>query len=87
MTQFTYKARFPNGSVSVGVIEAPDQRTANDKLRAQKLILMELRESAATPLAVLLSKINPFKPKVSSKELVLFSRQLSTLVSAGVPIV
>jgi type IV pilus assembly protein PilC len=87
MPQFAYKARFPNGSVSAGVIEAPDQRTANDRLRAQKLILMDLREAAASPLSAMLSKINPFKPKVTSKELVLFSRQLSTLVSAGVPIV
>jgi len=58
MPQFTYKARFPNGSVSAGVIEAPDQRTANDKLRAQKVILMELKEAAASPLAALREQIH-----------------------------
>lgn len=87
MPQFSYKARFPNGSITTAVIEAPDQRTASDKLKAQKLIVMEIREAKGSPLAEFIDKINPFKPGVGSKELVLFSRQLSTLVSAGVPIV
>lgn len=87
MPHFSYKARFANGSVTSGVIEAADQRAANDKLRAQKMIVMEMKEASSNPAVEFLKKINPFKPGVGSKELVLFSRQLSTLVSAGVPIV
>jgi type IV pilus assembly protein PilC len=87
MPHFNYKARLANGSITTGIIEAADQRAANDKLRAQKFIVMELKEASASPLMAFLDKINPLKPGVSSKELVLFSRQLSTLVSAGVPIV
>lgn len=87
MPHFSYKARFPNGAVTTAVIEAPDQRTAADKLKAQKLILMEIKEVKASGLMAFIDKANPFKPGVNSKELVIFSRQLSTLVSAGVPIV
>ncbi len=87
MPQFRYKAKLSNGSTIDAMIEAADKRTANDKLRAQKMSVLELKEVALNPLQEWLKKINPLKPSVGSKELVLFSRQLSTLVSAGVPIV
>jgi type IV pilus assembly protein PilC len=58
-----------------------------DKLQAQKLIVIEVKEEEQSALKELLRKLNPFKPSVSAKELVLFSRQFSTLVTAGVPIV
>ncbi|HBU69177.1 MAG TPA: pilus assembly protein PilC [Elusimicrobia bacterium] len=87
MPQFSYKAKLPNGGVTSAVIEAPDARSASEKLRAQKLNVLEIKEVIVNPIVALLKKINPLKPSVGSKELVLFSRQLSTLVSAGVPIV
>ncbi|MHB9155998.1 MAG: type II secretion system F family protein [Endomicrobiales bacterium] len=88
MPQFNYKARSStSGNITAAVIEAPDQRSAMDRLRGQKLIVMEIREQKANVLVDLLKKINPLKPRVTSKELVLFSRQFSTLVTAGVPIV
>jgi type IV pilus assembly protein PilC len=86
MPAFAYKARMLSGSTTEGTIEAADQRTAMDELRKQKLVPIEVNE-ASPGLDQFLASINPFKPKVKSKELVLFSRQLSTLVSAGVPLV
>ncbi len=87
MPQFNYKARSASGSITSAVIEAADQRSAVDKLKGQKLIVMDIQEVRPNPIMVLLKKLNPLKPSVSSKELVLFSRQFSTLVTAGVPIV
>jgi len=87
MPFFSYKARAANGGELLGKIEAPDQRTAMDRLKNQKLIVTEILEVKSNPMMELLRKINPLKPTVSSKELVIFSRQLSTLVTAGVPIV
>lgn len=87
MIQFSYKARALNGNISTALIEAQDLRTAMEKLRAQKLIVLDIKESRDNVLLNILKKINPLKPYVPSKELVLFSRQFSTLVSAGVPIV
>lgn len=75
-----------SGSTTEGTIEAADQRSAMDELRKQKLVPIEVNE-ASRDFAQIFANINPFKPSVSSKELVLFSRQLSTLVSAGVPLV
>jgi type IV pilus assembly protein PilC len=87
MPNFLYKARNTIGGELAGSIEAQDQRVAIDRLRAQKLIVLEINEEKSNALTSFIKKINPFKPSVGSKELVVFSRQLATLVSAGVPIV
>jgi type IV pilus assembly protein PilC len=86
MPQFAYKARGMGGNTMDAMIEAPDQRTAMERLRAQKLIILEINESAPGLLDAL-KKVNPFRPKVTNKDIVLFSRQMSTLVSAGVALV
>jgi type IV pilus assembly protein PilC len=87
MANFIYKGRSANGNVFSANIEAIDQRAAMDKLRAQKIIVTELKLLESNVILEFIKKNNPFKPGVGSKELVLFSRQFSTLVSAGVPIV
>lgn len=86
MPSFAYKAKLLTGNITEGTIEAADQKAAVEQLRSQKMTPMEIKESAAG-LDSIIATINPFKPKVKSKDLVLFSRQLSTLVSAGVPLV
>jgi type IV pilus assembly protein PilC len=86
MPEFAYKARAASGAVMEGVFEAPDQRTARDRLRSQKMIVLEINERVPGLLDVV-QKFNPFKARVTAKDIVLFSRQLSTLVSAGVALV
>ncbi|MBI4802258.1 MAG: type II secretion system F family protein [Elusimicrobia bacterium] len=77
--QFAYKARDSGGKIQEGLVEAADQKAAMTRLRDQKLAVVEITQKA---------KKSPFfKPKVQAKDVVMFSRQLSTLVSAGVPIV
>ncbi len=86
MPSFAYKAKGVDGNVLQGVIEAEEQRAAIDRLRQQKLVILEIGEKKAGPLDAIKGLLKP-KGKVTSQDLVLFSRQLSTLVSAGVPIV
>ncbi len=86
MPQFAYKARAASGSVLAGMLEAADQRAAIDNLRGQRLVVLEINESAPGFLDAL-QKSALFKPKVAMKDIVLFSRQMSTLVSAGVALV
>jgi len=86
MPAFAYKAKMLSGGLTEGKVEAKDKRAAMEQLRGQKLIPLEIFESTQS-LVDIISNLNPFKPKVKPKELVLFSRQLSTLVSAGVPLV
>ena len=60
-------------------MEAADQKAAMARLREQRMTVIEIAQKA---------KKSPFfKPKVENKDIVIFSRQLSTLVSAGIPIV
>jgi type IV pilus assembly protein PilC len=88
MALFSYKAKLSNGTVVSGMIEAADKREASEKLRLQKMAIVELAEKTEDLLARVKDLLPGFgKPAVRSKDLVLFSRQLSTLVSAGVPIV
>jgi len=86
MAQFKYTARNTMGKTIEGVIEAPVQKMAAEKLRTQRFTVMSLNEMKAGE-GSLLSRFNIFGGKVASKDLVIFSRQLATLVSAGVPIV
>ncbi len=76
---FAYKAKESNGKAAEGVVEAADQKAAIARLREKKLSIVEI-----VPAKV---KKKFFKDKVQNADVVIFSRQLSTLVSAGVPIV
>ncbi|MBI5210480.1 MAG: type II secretion system F family protein [Elusimicrobia bacterium] len=83
MPVFAYKAKGVDGSVLSGTVDAPAQSAAAEKLKAQRLVVIELSEKGGFDIMAMLKS----KPPVTTKDLVLFSRQLSTLVSAGVPIV
>src|ERR1019366_8336298 len=83
---FTYKARGANGTVTEGIIEAPERASAAESLRSQRLIILELNQRKRG-LTDAFAGFFRQKGDVSSKDLVLFSRQFATLVSAGVPIV
>jgi type IV pilus assembly protein PilC len=87
MALFNYKVRSPQGNVLTGTMEAKEQRMVVDRLRGQRLIVLEIGEIKKSASRDLLDSINFLKKKVKQKDLVLFSRQLSTLIGAGVPIV
>lgn len=87
MALFGYKVRSPQGNVLTGTIEAGEQRMVVDRLRHQRFIVLEIGEIKKSASKDLLDSINFLKKRVKQKDLVLFSRQLSTLIGAGVPIV
>ena len=89
MPAYTYKAKTAAGLVMEGVIDADEQRAAVEKLRGQKMVVLEIAEKSVSPIEKFKALIGWKKTKgeVPSKDLSLFSRQLSTLVGAGVPIV
>jgi len=62
-----------------GLVDAADQKAALARLRDQRLTVVAITQKAR--------RAKFFKPKVKNSDIVIFSRQLSTLVSAGVPIV
>lgn len=87
MALFGYKVRSPQGNILTGTIEAREQRMVIDRLRHQRFIVLEIGEIKKSVSKDLLDSINFLKKRVKQKDLVLFSRQLSTLIGAGVPIV
>jgi type IV pilus assembly protein PilC len=84
MPKFIYKGKSSAGTTADGFITAPDLNAARSLLRAQKLTITDLVEKGENPF----DRVKRlFEPNVTSKDLVIFSRQLSTLVGAGVPLV
>ncbi|OGR83706.1 MAG: hypothetical protein A2901_07225 [Elusimicrobia bacterium RIFCSPLOWO2_01_FULL_54_10] len=84
MPKFAYKGKSTSGITADGFVMAPDLNAAKALLRTQKVNFTEIIEKGENPL----DKIKTvFEPGITSKDLVLFSRQLSTLVGAGVPLV
>jgi len=89
MPTYTYKAKTAAGLVMEGTVDANEQRDAVEKLRSQKMVVLEIAEKSVSPLEKLKALIGwkAGKNAIPSRDLSLFSRQLSTLVGAGVPIV
>jgi type IV pilus assembly protein PilC len=86
MPAFVYKARNPAGAIITGVLEADTKQVVVETLRRQRLLVVDVsekREVFLDKLSVLFARFR----RVKLKEIVLFTRQLSTLISAGIPIV
>lgn len=80
--KFLYTARNREGQTKQGAVVAVDRVKAEQLLSDNGLIITSLEVQEES----LLSRYNPFGKSVSNKDLVLFSRQLSTLIAARVPI-
>jgi type IV pilus assembly protein PilC len=75
MPRFTYRGRAADGRSVQGELEAPDEDTVLSTLRRQGLLV-----TAIEPVAVR-------DVKVKRRELVVFTRQFSTMLGAGLPLV
>ncbi|HXJ84226.1 MAG TPA: type II secretion system F family protein [Candidatus Methylomirabilis sp.] len=80
MAIFAYQGRAPAG-IQKGEIEAPDRMTAVGELRKRAILVTRINEKAGgkTP-----SRIGG---KVKDKAMAVFTRQFSTMVDAGLPLV
>jgi type IV pilus assembly protein PilC len=85
MTSFKYAAKKSTGQTVEGTIQAEDRAQAVAELRRQNLVVMRLDDapSAAQRGPRLQLSFLSRSPRVTSEELVLFTRQLSTMVGAG----
>lgn len=85
MPKFAYKGRRGGGELVQGSLEGIDAGAVADILIGQGVVPIEIRESKAGQASAAI-EIDFFKPKVGHIDLLLFSRQLHTLLKAGVPI-
>jgi len=84
MTAFSYKARDAQGRPAQGIIEAEDEMRA--ALAIEKLGLNPVGISINTGFGF--GKLMRFQAnRVSHQELLIFTRQLSTLISTGAPLI
>lgn len=84
MPLFSYKAKNSLGKVIDGTIEADNENSAKSELRQKRLEITSI--SAASPLTNFLAVLTSKGGKVTTKDIVVFSRQFSTMVNAGLPI-
>jgi type IV pilus assembly protein PilC len=83
--RFSYKAVNHENKTISGVYDAPDRDSLIATLNKQNLrpILIKLDTATAERKSGL---FDFFRPKVKLKDMVMFNRQLSTMISAGVPL-
>lgn len=82
--KFAYRAKTKEGQLQDGVVDASTREAAIDILQRHNLVILKLETEKET--AVFARRIKFFE-RVKSKEVVIFSRQLSTLFGAKVPLV
>ena len=83
---FEYKAKNLRGETVEGTIESINQNAALEALASQKMIIISLLESGSVPIWRRPLRI-AFLERARPKDMVFLSRQLSVMVSAGLPLV
>ena len=81
--QFNYTARNNQGEVLSGLVEAGSRQAAINALQEKGLIILGIEKEGGEPI---FSRKLKFFQRVKSKDMVGFSRQLSILISAQVPL-
>jgi type IV pilus assembly protein PilC len=85
MPDYNFTAHGKNGQLQRGTIAARDRESAIASLRSRELVpilVKEVKQSHGLNMEIPI----PGAKRVKSKDLVIFTRQLATMVNAGVPI-
>ncbi len=81
--KFSYEAQTPEGNIQSGMVEAPSLDAATDILQRYNLIILGIKEEKK---GFGLGTEIKFLARVKRQDIVLFSRQLSVLFDAQVPL-
>ncbi len=79
MPTFTYTARSSTGDLKTATIDAPTRDDAVSQLRRQRLTIIKVDESKSTP--------KKSAGSIKMRDIVIFTRQFSTMINAGLPLV
>jgi len=80
MPLFSYKARTKDGRVIDGQIEIDSEATLTHRLKQQNLQVISITKQGG------LAYIFKTGPKVKTEKIAIFSRQFSTMIAAGLPV-
>ena len=81
MPAFSYVAKLPDGRKVSGSFEAGSARGVVEALHQKGFVVLEVKPAAAQ------KSVHLFGGRVGTDDLAIFSRQMATLVDAGIPIV
>src|SRR5210317_1023482 len=83
MPYFVYKGKNSYGERRKGKIEAVNEAAARAQLKKMRITPTVCKEAPKD----IFEDIPIFQPKVTGKDVVIFTRQLSTMIDAGLPLV
>ena len=83
MGRYLFQAKNAAGRVQMGQLEGIDESDVRNKLKSQNLVPLRVLPAPTSATA----GGNRFSNRVSSKDLQIFTRQFSTLINAGIPVV
>src|ERR671921_1631981 len=81
MPAFTYTARALNGDLRTATIDAPSRDEVIAQLRRQRLNVVKIDEAAQA------ANKKKSGGKIKMRDIVIFTRQFSTMINAGLPLV
>ena len=81
MPTFTYKSRV-RGKIKTGQVEAEDEKAAVSKLKSQNIRVTTIKKKVGES-----ALFGPKVHKITTRDVVIFTRQFSTMVDAGLPLV
>jgi type IV pilus assembly protein PilC len=85
--KFEYQARNKDGILKRGIVNASSESKAEQLLNENSMVIISLTELKESYLFKLENYFETLTARITYKDLVLFSRQFSTLVGSRVPIV
>jgi type IV pilus assembly protein PilC len=80
MASFSYTARALNGELKTATIDAATREDAVAQLRRQRLTVVKVDEEAK-------GRQKPGGGKIKMRDIVIFTRQFSTMINSGLPLV
>jgi type IV pilus assembly protein PilC len=88
MAEFKYTARTQDGKETSGMIAAANQSEVVQELRKKNLTIMNIQPArhGTKVIGPPSAQRRPAKPHLKKDDLVVFTRQLSTMISSGIPL-
>ena len=80
MATFKYVAKENTGKTITGMLDYSDKAALIDALRKKGLVIISINEASKR-------RLSAFSKKVKLEDVVIFSRQLATMVDSGIPLV
>ncbi len=83
MPVYLWEGKTPRGNIQKGAMEAVNEAAVKSALRGQKIKVTKVKAKPKD----LLENVSFLQPKVSGKNLAVFTRQFATMIDAGLPLI